>query len=105
MSTGRKDSTGPAWPRLSSRSPQPYWKMATMTPKEAPAASRFITAATAGIRRLRKARSSSRNRCPKQQEERVSTSVSLLIEGCRRALAQVVEEFGGGLPQFALDSL
>ncbi len=52
---------GPGWPRLSSRRPQPYWKMATSTPKDAAAASRFISAATAGISRLRKASISSRN--------------------------------------------
>jgi hypothetical protein len=54
---------GPGWPRLSSRSPQPSWKTATSTPKEEEeaAASRFITAATAGISRLRKASMSSRN--------------------------------------------
>jgi hypothetical protein len=61
MRTGTNDSTGPACPRLSSRSPQPYWKTATSTPKDAAAASRFITAATAGISRLRKASISRRN--------------------------------------------
>ena len=37
---------GPGWPRLSSRRPQPYWKMATSTPKDAAAASRFISGAS-----------------------------------------------------------
>ena len=64
MSTGRNDSMGPAWPRLSTCNPQPYWKTATITPKAAPAASRFIIAATAGTSRLRNASISSRNPSP-----------------------------------------
>ena len=63
--TGRNDSTGPAWPKLSRRRPQPYWNTATSTPKAAPAASRFITAATAGMSRLRNASISSRNPNPR----------------------------------------
>ena len=57
--TGRKASTGPARPSPSASDSQPHWKSATTTPNEAPAASRFITAAVAGTRRLRKAMSSS----------------------------------------------
>ena len=59
MMMGRKDSTGPA-PALISEEPQPHWNTATTTPKEAPAASRFITAATTGTSTLRNATISSR---------------------------------------------
>ena len=61
MRTGRYDWMGPGWPRFSGLSPQPCWKTPTSTPKDAAAASRFMTAATVGISRLRKAISSSRN--------------------------------------------
>ncbi len=61
MMTGRKASTGPALPTPSALAPQPSWKTSTTTPKAPPAASRFITAAVAGMSRLRKASMSSRN--------------------------------------------
>ena len=48
----------------SSSEPQPNWKIATTTPKEAPAASRFMAAAVNGMTRLRNAISSSRNDSP-----------------------------------------
>jgi hypothetical protein len=57
MMTGRKASTGPARP--ASGPPQPHWKTATSTPKEAAAATRFITAAVSGTSSERNAKSSS----------------------------------------------
>src|ERR1700722_15516877 len=54
MNTGRNDSTGPAVPRPNAPIPQPHWKSAVITPNVAAAASRFITAAVAGISRPRK---------------------------------------------------
>ena len=59
MMIGRNDSTGPV-PAFSSEAPQPHWKTATTSPKLAPAASRFIAAATSGTTTLRKATMSSR---------------------------------------------
>ncbi len=59
MITGRNASTGPARPSPRRSDPQPHWKNATTTPNEAPAASRFMTAAVAGTSRLRKATSRS----------------------------------------------
>ena len=64
MNTGRNDSTGPAVPRPNAPVPQPHWKSAVITPNVAAAASRFITAAVAGISRLRKAMTSSRKLSP-----------------------------------------
>ncbi len=57
-------SIGPALPRPSGSEPQPHWKKATITPNEAAAASRFITAAVAGTSRLRNATTSSRKPSP-----------------------------------------
>jgi hypothetical protein len=48
-------------------------QMATSTPKAAPAASRFITAATAGMSRLRKASISSRNPKPRVTAMKISS--------------------------------
>src|SRR5665254_11533 len=48
----------------SSFAPQPHWKNTTRTPNEAPAASRFITAAVAGTSRLRNAACSCRRPPP-----------------------------------------
>ena len=64
VTTGRNASTGPAWPRPNASVPQPHWKNAVSTPNEAAAASRFITAAVAGISRLRNATTSSRKLSP-----------------------------------------
>ena len=64
MNTGRNDSTGLAVPRPNAPVPQPHWKNAVITPNVAAAASRFITAAVAGISRLRKAMTSSRKLSP-----------------------------------------
>ena len=64
MITGRNASTGPGLPRPRSFAPQPHWKKMTSTPNDAPAASRFMTAAVAGTSRQRKATSSSRNPSP-----------------------------------------
>ncbi|CAM3710911.1 hypothetical protein STAL104432_28280 [Streptomyces albus] len=64
MMTGRKGSIGPALPRPSSSLPQPHWKTATTTPKEAATAARFMAAALRGMPMLRKARSSSRQPSP-----------------------------------------
>ena len=55
---------GPAWPRPNASVPQPHWKNAVSTPNEAAEASRFITAAVAGISRLRNATTSSRKLSP-----------------------------------------
>ncbi|GGP91629.1 hypothetical protein GCM10010266_12890 [Streptomyces griseomycini] len=59
MMIGRKEAMGPSSPRPSRSGPQPHWKIATRTPKEAAAASRFITAAVSGTTRERKASSRS----------------------------------------------
>ena len=64
MMTGRKALIGPSLPRPSRSRPQPHWKIATRTPKEAAAAIRFITAAVSGTTRERKATSSSRKPSP-----------------------------------------
>ena len=37
VTTGRKASTGPAWPRPNALVPQPHWKNAVSTPNEAAA--------------------------------------------------------------------
>src|SRR6266487_3519558 len=57
--TGRNASTGPGWPSPSRSPAQPHWKIATMRPKQTATASRFMTAVSAAISRLRKAYSSS----------------------------------------------
>ena len=54
MIVGRNDSTGPV-PALINELPQPHWKTATTSPKEAPAAKMFIAAAVKGMTMLRKA--------------------------------------------------
>src|SRR3954451_8304105 len=64
VTTGRKASTGPACPRPNAPVPQPHWKNAVSTPNDAAAASRFITAAVAGISRLRNATASSKKLSP-----------------------------------------
>ena len=52
------DSIGPCW--TPNRPPnQPHWKIATITPSEAPIESRFITAACSGITSERNTISSS----------------------------------------------
>ena len=64
VTTGRKASIGPARPRPNAPVPQPHWKNAVSTPNVAAAASRFITAAVAGMSRLRNATTSSRKLSP-----------------------------------------
>ena len=56
-----KASIGPVLSIPSRLAAQPHWKTAVMTPNEAPAVSRFISAAMAGISRLRNTAVSSRN--------------------------------------------
>ncbi len=63
MMIGRKAAIGPSLPRPSTSSPTPHWNTTTSTPKEAAAASRFITAAVSGTTRERNA--SSRSRKPR----------------------------------------
>lgn len=64
MMTGRKALIGPSLPRPSNSRPQPHWKTATRTPKDAAAAIRFISAAVSGTTRERKAISRSRKPSP-----------------------------------------
>src|SRR5271163_859517 len=91
MRMGRYDWMGPGWPRLSGLSPQPCWKTATSTPKDAAAASRFITAATAGISRLRKASRSSKN------PRTTMTAMKRAVLGGDHGAAQLADEGAGGL--------
>src|ERR1700676_4517684 len=56
-----KGSIGPVLLIPSRLAAQPHWKTAVTSPKQAPAVRRFISAATAGIRRLRKTAVSRRN--------------------------------------------
>ena len=54
-STGAKASIGPPLPMPSASAPQPDWKIATMTPNDAPAAKRFIGTVVSCTSRLRNA--------------------------------------------------
>src|SRR2546423_11065511 len=60
MRIGTTGGIGPVRETPTRESSQPFWNTAVMTPKAAPADSRFITAAGAGIRRLRNTTISSR---------------------------------------------
>jgi len=62
--TGSHASTGPAAPSPRLSDPWPYWNIQTITPNDAPAATRFIAAAASGTRSERKASISSRKPSP-----------------------------------------